>query len=300
MNESIRVGITLGDPAGVGPEIILKALTDPEIRSLCSPVILGDRQVLESVQERDGGELGLKEVSGPGCFTSTPDRVPIVSLSQLDPKKLEPGRLDPDTAQAVIRYVEEGISLAQAGVLSALVTGPVPKAVFKLAGFEHAGHTEFLAERTGTREFAMMFVGGKLRIVLATIHIPLAEVVQSLSADGIGRKLGLVHRELQRLFRIEQPRIAVAGLNPHAGEGGLLGREEIELIWPAVEAARKEGIQASGPYPPDALFLPGREEEFDCFLAMYHDQGLIPFKSRYFFTGVNVTLGLPIVRTSPT
>ena len=289
----------MGDPSGIGPEVILKALIDPAVTSECEPVILGDERVLEAVRAELELPLELSRVDTVPESPSPRAVIPVKNLSDLDPEAIRAGKSPADLPGAVIRYLEEGIALAREGAVGSLVTGPLPKSVFQAAGGAHSGHTEFLAERTGVREVAMMFVGGALRVALATIHLPLAEVTRTLTRDGIRGKLRLIHGELRRLFRVERPRIAVAGLNPHAGEDGLLGKEEIEVILPAVEDAAREGILASGPYPADALFPRARSGEFDCILAMYHDQGLAPFKMLYFSEGVNVTLGLPFVRTSP-
>ncbi|MDD5223206.1 MAG: 4-hydroxythreonine-4-phosphate dehydrogenase PdxA [bacterium] len=294
-----KIGITLGDPGGIGPEVILRALTDPAVRSAVSPLVLGDLAVLTRLKKILKIRLPLEAVSSPRLEPSKPGAIPVWNLSELKPGEIAAREFTPELARACRTYLENGVALARAGTIRALVTGPVPKAVFRLSGLAHPGHTEFLAERTGADDYAMMFVGGNLRVVLATIHLPLARVPRSLSREGILKKLRLIHREFRRLFRISRPRIAVAGLNPHAGEEGLLGREEIEVIRPAVAAARKAGIRAEGPFPADALFGRFHSGEYDCLLAMYHDQGLAAFKTLHFYSGVNVTLGLPIIRTSP-
>ncbi len=294
-----KIGITLGDPGGIGPEVILRALADSAVRSAASPLILGDLAVLARLKRTLKLRLPLEAVSPPRLEPATPGAIPVWNLSELPPGESAARGFTPVLAQACRTYLENGVALARAGTIQALVTGPVPKAVFRLSGLAHSGHTEFLAERTGAGDYAMMFVGEKLRVVLATIHLPLARVPRSLSREGILGKLRLIHREFPRLFRIRRPRIAVAGLNPHAGEEGLLGREEIEMIRPAVAAARKAGIRAEGPFPADALFGRFHSGEYDCILAMYHDQGLAAFKTLHFYSGVNVTLGLPIIRTSP-
>ena len=310
-----KIGITLGDPGGIGPEVILRALADPAVRSAASPLVLGDLAVLARVKKTLKLRLPLEAVSPPRLEPSAPlgacplpgsarepgkpGAIPVWNLSELRPGEIAAREITPGLAQACRIYLEKGVALARAGTIQALVTGPVPKAVFRLSGLTHPGQTEFLAERTGADDFAMMFVGGNLRVVLATIHLPLARVPRNISREGILKKLRLIHREFPRLFRISRPRIAVAGLNPHAGEEGLMGREEIETIRPAVAAARKAGIRAEGPFPADALFGRFHSGEYDCLLAMYHDQGLAAFKTLHFYSGVNVTLGLPIIRTSP-
>ena len=289
----------MGDPAGIGPEVILKALADPSVPAACLPFILGDYRVLETVRKLLKLDCSLELVDAPPDVPLSPGGIAIMGLSDFDPEA-DRGRPDrPGASRAMIRYIEEGIDLAREKKIEALVTGPVPKSAFQAAGGRHSGHTEFLADRSGGGPVAMMFVGGPLRVALATIHLPLAEAIRVLSRERIRSTLRLIDRDVGRLFGIPRPRIAVTGVNPHAGEDGLLGREEIEMIRPAIEEAVREGVNAFGPYPADALFPRARSGEFDCILAMYHDQGLAPFKTLYFSEGVNVTLGLPFIRTSP-
>jgi 4-hydroxythreonine-4-phosphate dehydrogenase len=252
-----RVAITAGDPAGVGPEIAARAAADARVRLACDPVVYGPP---------DGSTFAPGELSG------------------------DAGRAAYD---AIVRAVED----ARRGVVDAIATAPVNKEAFRLGGLPWAGHTDLLAHLTGAREVAMMFYSDALRVVLATIHIALADVPRALTADRLEQTILLTARELPR-FGFPRPRIAVAGLNPHAGEHGLFGREEETAIAPAVAACRARGVDVAGPFPPDTVFVRARRGEFDVVVACYHDQGLIPVKLVAFGQAVNVTLGLPIVRTS--
>ncbi len=273
----IRLGITMGCPAGVGPEIIIKALTHafPEDLEL---VVLGDRRLLKEASQR----LKLK----------VPEE--IISLSDLP---YRPGHPTEETAQAMVRYIKEGVRLCLAGELAGLVTCPISKAALRLAGEPYPGHTEMLAALTGAKEVAMAFYGDKLSIVLATIHVALKEVPRLLKATQIIKVSRLAYQFLKKLG-LKSPRLALAALNPHASEGGLFGDEEERILIPAVKEAQSEGIPLKGPYPADSLFFRVVKGEFDLVVALYHDQGLIPFKLLHFEDGVNVTLGLPIIRTS--
>ena len=253
-----RIAITSGDPAGIGPEIARKAADDPRVRKICEPVIYGPPAGVEF----NAGELSA-----------------------------EAGRAAYDT---LCRAVKD----AQAGAVAAVATAPVNKLAFARAGLPWKGHTDLLAHLTGSSRVAMMFWSEPLKVVLATVHIPLASVTTALTRELMDDIIDLTSRELPR-FGIQQPRIAVAGLNPHAGEEGELGMEEIEIIAPAVEQLKAEGIQVTGPVSADSMFHPRARAEYDAALCMYHDQALIPVKTLHFDEGVNMTLGLPIVRTSP-
>lgn len=252
-----RVALTVGDPAGIGPEIAAKAATDARVLEVCDPIIY----------------------LPPGT------------------QRFEPGVLSGAAGLASYDVLLRAVADAQRGVVDAIATAPVNKEAFKLAGLPWAGHTDLLAHLTGAADVAMMFHSEELRVVLATVHIALADVPRAVTTDLMTRTIGLVARELPR-FGIAAPRIAVAGLNPHAGENGLFGREEIEQIVPAIEACRAAGIAVHGPFPGDTVFLRAARGEFDVVIACYHDQGLIPVKLLAFGHSVNVTIGLPIIRTS--
>jgi 4-hydroxythreonine-4-phosphate dehydrogenase len=250
-----RIGITAGDPAGIGPEIAFKAMDDSRVRSVCEPVLYGPGQSFK-----------------PGVLSA------------------EAGRAAYDTIVGAVRD-------AQAGSIQGIATAPMNKEALALAGLPWRGHTEMLAELTGARRVAMMFWSDTLRVVLATIHIPLAQVPSALTIDSLMAIIELTHRELPR-FGIARPRLALAGLNPHAGEHGILGSEETDVLEPAVARSAKSGIDIAGPFPGDTIFLRAVRGEFDAVIACYHDQGLIPIKMVAFGQAVNVTLGLPIIRTS--
>jgi len=278
ITSKVRLGITLGCPAGVGPEIVLKALGHPFPEDL-ELTILGDENLLSEAAER----LGLPRATN------------VISLSSLP---YNPGNPAPETASAMVRYIKEGVRRCLAGELDGLVTCPISKAALKMAGEPYPGHTEMLAALTGAQKVAMAFYGERLSIVLSTIHVPLKDVPGLLSVARLLEVSHLAHDFLRKDLGLSQPRMALAALNPHASEGGLFGNEEEEILVPAVKKAQRQGLPLSGPYPADSLFYRAAKGEFDLVVSLYHDQGLIPFKLLHFEDGVNVTLGLPIVRTS--
>lgn len=289
------LGITMGCPAGIGPEIILRCYRENIGRWGRFPVVLGDLGVLE----RCAAELGIKAdlagwQPGEGVREGT---LPVLSLSDLG-AGVRWGHPSRETGGAMARYIEEAVRLLEAGILAGMVTCPISKTALNLAGYRYPGHTEMLAALCGTDRYAMMMAGNRLRVTLVTIHVGLAEVPALLDVGKITGLIEITGRSLQNDFGIAAPRLAVAGLNPHAGEGGLFGDEEEKLIVPAVARARASGWQAAGPFPPDTVFNKAAAGQYDAVVCMYHDQGLIPFKLLHFEDGVNVTLGLPIVRTS--
>ena len=288
----IRLGITMGCPAGVGPDVIVRAAE--ELQKLSVPVVvLGDLRVLSERAQKIGVSLNFREVSTP--LEARPGELSVLSLSEL---AVEPGRPTLEGFRAMVRYVREGVGFCLKGQLSGLVTAPISKEGLKAVGEPYPGHTEMLAELTRTREYAMAFYGERLSVALVTTHLSLKEVLHSLSVEKILRTARLSYHFLKKDLGLEEPRLALSALNPHAGEGGLFGSEEKEILEPAVERARGKGIPLFGPYPADSLFFRAASREFDMVIALYHDQGLIPFKLLHFRDGVNLTLGLPIVRTS--
>jgi 4-hydroxythreonine-4-phosphate dehydrogenase len=252
-----RVAITAGDPAGIGPEVAARAAADPRVLEVCEPIVYAP----------------------PGGAT------------------FPPGVLSAAAGRAAYDLIVRAVADAQQGTVQAIATAPVNKEAFRLAGLDWSGHTDLLAHLTGSPHVAMMFYSEALRVVLATVHIPLADVPRSLTQAALEATIDLTARELPR-FGIARPRIAVAGLNPHAGEHGLFGHEEQTAIEPAIAACRTRGIEVSGPFPGDTVFVRARRGDFDVVVACYHDQGLIPVKLVAFGQAVNVTLGLPIIRTS--
>ena len=274
------IAITTGEPAGVGPEIALRAALS--YGQAC--VLLGDGALLQHTARA----VGLPWPLPAHCsIQHQPLAEPVV-----------PGRPRPANAGYVLRLLDRAVQGCQSGEFAAIATAPVHKAVINEAGVLFSGHTEYLAAATGARAVVMMLVGGGLRVALATTHLPLSRVPDSITRELLAATLDVLDHDLRDGFGILRPRIAVAGLNPHAGESGFLGREEIDVIVPAVAAARKRGIDADGPWPADTLFVPARARLADAILAMYHDQGLAPLKTASFGHAVNVTLGLPLVRTS--
>ncbi len=290
------IAVTLGDVAGVGPEIAARAAAQAELRRQARLLVVGDEEAFRAAQRLTKTVLPLRPVSEAEL-----PLVPAGSEVLFRPvgrAGVRPGRPSAESGRLAGRAVEEAVRLALAGKVAALATCPLSKEWLKAGGYDFPGHTEMLAALTGTPRPVMMFAG-RLRVALATIHLPLREVAAALRTEGLIETLRVLDAALRRDFALTFPRIAVCGLNPHAGESGLFGREEIEVIAPAVEAARAEGIAASGPHPADSLFAHLAEGRYECALAMYHDQGLIPVKLLDWRGSVNVTLGLPIVRTSP-
>lgn len=288
----------MGDPAGVGPEIIAKTLAKPEIYSLCRPLVLGDQAAMERALAITGAPLRL-EVTAEGPFPRDFSNgiIYLRSLSSLAGADMEFGRPSRAAGDAVFRYVKEAVRLCLAEEAAAMTTAPISKEALNRAGHKYPGHTELLAELTGSGEFVMMLAGEKLRVTLVTIHEALAAVPGLVTFDKVLATIRTTHRDLNRYFK-KNPRLAVLALNPHCGEGGLFGDEEENIIKPAVDTARKEGIDAVGPLSADTLFHFAVRGDYDAVVCMYHDQGLIPLKLLHFDDGVNITLGLPIIRTS--
>ena len=297
MKEKPLLLITMGDPAGVGPEVVLKAIFRGGIAEVCRPVVLGDRRTLEAAARELGLPLKVEEIWSPkeGNFTGEVlNLIPLTTLSTL-PK----GRPQREGGEAVYRYIVRAVELLMQGEADGLVTAPISKEALRMAGYLWNGHTELLAELSGTTEYAMMLAGPRLRVSLVTTHIPLSEVPRRLTAEKVLTTVRVTYRGLRELFGIKEPRIVVAALNPHGGEGGIFGAEEDEVVVPAVRRAKEEGMEVEGPLPADSLFYYAAQGRWDAVVALYHDQGLIPLKLLHFKEGVNVTLGLPFIRTSP-
>jgi 4-hydroxythreonine-4-phosphate dehydrogenase len=285
------IAITSGEPAGVGPELCLRLAGQNFGARL---VVLADRELLAERARGLGLELQLKDFDP--MRTRPRDGLEVLHLSLKT--KSAAGKLDRANSPYVLALLDRALEGCVAGEFSAMVTAPVHKAAIAEAGFVFTGHTEYLAEKTGTPHVVMMLVGGGLRVALATTHIALAQVPAAITREGLTSTLRVSHADLIEKFGVSEPHILVAGLNPHAGEGGYLGREEIEVIAPVLDGLRAEGMKLTGPLPADTLFTPRQLERADCALAMYHDQGLAVLKYASFGRGVNVTLGLPIIRTS--
>ncbi len=286
----------MGEAGGVGPEVIVKALHSTVIKGCCRPVVIGNSAIMEEAVELIGLPLMIKSISSISDTGQGKDCIEVLDIeSRLDLKKSVPSL---SAGRAVVEYIKKAVTLALDNEVDAIVTGPISKESLKMAGYTWPGHTELLAELTDAGEYAMMFASQKLRVILCTIHISLKDVPGKINKDLVYGTICLAKKGTDMLG-IKRPRIAVAGLNPHAGEAGIMGNEELTSIIPAIERARSDGLDVSGPYPPDVVFHKAYNGDFDIIVSMYHDQGLIPFKMLAFDTGVNVTVGLPIIRTSP-
>lgn len=297
-NRKLTVGITQGDGNGIGYEVIIKALADPRILDFFTPVIYGSskilgfyRKTIHNIEQFDTNVIG-------NARDAHPKRINIVNCLP-DNVYVEPGQPSADSAQAAITSLEWAVRDIKNGDIDVLVTAPINKRSMAAQGFCHTGHTEYLEEQFGVNDAVMFMVSDSIKVAVVTGHIPLKDVPGSLSQEKILNKLRLMDASLKRDFGVDKPKIAVLSLNPHSGDGGLLGDEEETIIIPAVKAAQDAGIDAFGPFSPDGYFGLGNYARFDATLAMYHDQGLAPFKAIAFEDGVNFTAGLPIVRTSP-
>jgi 4-hydroxythreonine-4-phosphate dehydrogenase len=292
-----RIGITMGDPAGIGPEVVLKAVAEEEVRTVCTPVIIGNAQVLAHNARTLDLQCGY-DIVRKGERLPEHTHAPIIfHLDNLN-GFVEPGIESGAAGKAAGSYIEAAVNLCAAGAIDAISTAPINKRALFLGGYGFPGHTEFLASLTGTDEYAMGFVAANLRVVLLSTHVPLAEAIGLVRKERIERTIRLADRELHR-WGIDRPRIAVAALNPHGAEGGLFGIEEISEMAPAIEACRvADGINVRGPFSADTIYLRASRGEFDAVIACYHDQAMIPVKCLSFGEAVNVTLGLPFIRTS--
>jgi 4-hydroxythreonine-4-phosphate dehydrogenase len=293
-----RVAITMGDPCGVGPEILVQALASGDPYQHCRPLVVGDPLAIERAIELLKSPLRLHQCNGPSDYPTEPGTIALLPVSALTAEDLIYGQPGRGAARSVIAAIQTATQAAIAGQVDAICTCPIHKANLHQQGFDFPGHTEFLAHLTKTPEVVMMLAGPRLRVALVTIHEALAQVPRLLTPRLLERTIQITGEALRQDFAMKFPRIAVAGFNPHAGEQGRFGHEEGLIIGPVVEQFAEAPFSVSGPYPPDTVFLRGYSGEFDAVIAMYHDQGLIPIKLVHFSDAVNVTLGLPIIRTS--
>jgi 4-hydroxythreonine-4-phosphate dehydrogenase len=297
------LGITMGDPAGIGPEIVVMAMQREDILEACQPVVVGDAACMEAAVELVGATLEVRPVGDVTEGQYAQGTIAVLDLRNVDPGRLERGTVQPESGEAAYQYIATAIDLALSKRIEAIVTAPLNKEALNQAGHHYTGHTEILAERCGCRDATMMLVAKNLRVSHVSTHVSLREACDRVTRERILKVIGLTGEAVRRMG-VENPRIAVAGLNPHASDGGLFGREEVEQIAPAVEEAQKLGLDVTGPIPADTVFyraLKGAEigrSQFDAVVAMYHDQGHIPVKLLGLLDGVNITLGLPIIRTS--
>jgi len=304
------VALTLGDVAGIGPEVVALAWSLPTLHALAKPFVVGDSTILRRALDRvrstgNASSIQVETIDAPEAARPSPTVIPCLEVAGVDVAGVRPGLVDARAGAAAARWLVEGIDLALAGRIDAIVTLPLHKESLHLAGVPHPGHTEILAERCGVAEHAMMLYlppddagPGGLGVIHATLHVALRDVFDLLTLDSVASKIHLADSAIRPLTDGRQPRIAVAGLNPHAGENGLFGDEEIRIIAPAVAQCQREGVDVVGPIAADTLFGRALGGEFDAVLAMYHDQGHVALKTIGFDRAVNVTLGLPIVRTS--
>jgi len=293
-----KLAITMGDPGGVGPEIVVKALSYARIWDSCTPVVIGCRVPVEEVMALLKLPLKLRIIKSPKESKPVPRRGIIELIDMGGAKKNKRGKPTAGSGEASVICIKKAVELALDGQVNGIVTAPISKQAINMAGFKWPGHTEMLSELTHTKDYAMMLIGGPLKIILVTTHIAFKNIPLLISKGRILKAIRLAKKACEMLG-IKSPKIAVAGLNPHAGEAGLFGDEEIKKIGPAVKEALKEGIPVIGPFPPDAVFHKAYKGEIDLIVCMYHDQGLIPLKMIAFDKGVNMTVGLPFIRTSP-
>jgi len=287
------IGITMGDPSGIGPEIILKSL---ERLKSYKVLLIGSFEVFERFNKKGIPLIQVDEFNRKFPFKKG---VPVISVQNLTMNDFTPAKPSDKSSSAVIRAIETGTKLALQGEIDALATGPINKAALKKIGFKYPGHTEFIKELTNSRQVVMMLAGKKLKVALATTHCAYSKVPQLLNIDDLCKVITITYKSLIEDFGINLPKLACAALNPHAGEDGIFGNEEIKIISPAVEICKNKGMNVSGPFPPDTVYYNAVKGNYDAVISMYHDQGLIPLKLLHFDSGVNVSLGLPIVRTSP-
>jgi 4-hydroxythreonine-4-phosphate dehydrogenase len=305
-----KIGITIGDPAGIGPEIAVKLLLKEDVNSICVPVLIGSKAVIEDIKRMLKTDFHINCIHHVSDCMKRKGIINLINLDNVKNKIIKYGKVVPKYGKAAGEYIAKGITLALKGEIDALVTNPIHKASFKLGGYgrKYAGHTEMLADLTGTKKYTMMLAHGNLRVVHVSTHVSLSRAIAAIKKERILEVIKIA-RDACLALGIKKPRIAVAGLNPHSGEGGLFGEEEIREILPAIRKARKSGMHLTGPVPPDSVFPKAFGGFFDIVVAMYHDQGHIPVKLLGFrwnentrswgkISGINVTLGLPIIRTS--
>ena len=295
------IAITVGDYNGIGPEVVLKSIRHPAVRRICTPVLVGPTLVFEYYARKLRLPFTPQRIE-PGSIEHTGTssrRIPILESSVVECDAIVPGDMSAESGKASRSAIEQAVRLALEGHVHAIVTAPVSKQALHRGGASYPGQTEMLQTLTSSRQVAMMLVSKTMRVGLVTIHIPVAEVAAAITPEILGQRIHTIYDALRRDWRIRRPRIAVLGLNPHAGEGGDIGSEEASIITPTLQNLRDGGMRIEGPFPADGFFGRYKTGMYDAIVAMYHDQGLIPLKMSSFGAGVNVTAGLPIVRTSP-
>ena len=299
MTDNVKpiVGITMGDPASIGPEIACKMFAEKTVYDFCRPLIVGDSACLSEGMKVGKVTLQLNPIKKASEGKFVHGTIDVIDLHNVDMKNLRMGEPQAMAGKACVEYIKRAVELATAGEIDAIVTCPINKKAMNMGGYKYSGHTELLADLTKTKDFAMLLVTGPLKVIHVSTHVSLVEAIRRVQKERIMTVIKLADQALKDLG-VAHPRIAVAGLNPHAGEDGMFGNEEIDTIAPAIEAAKKTGIDVSGPIAPDTIFMRAKNGEYDVVVAMYHDQGHVAIKMLGFQLGVNVSIGLPIIRTS--
>jgi len=288
----------MGDPAGIGPEVIAKALTGTALRRVCSPLVLGSYEVMQQTVKRLKLKMTVRKVEGHAPIGRQAGDIAVLDPLERPLGAYRMGVAAAETGAAAVAFIRKAVHLAQTGCIDGMVTGPINKEAINMAGCHYPGHTELLADLTQATESGMMIIGGPLKIMFVTTHVAIKDLPSLLTQSKIEKGIRLAHQAMTTLFGVKRPRIGIAALNPHAGEQGLFGDEEARVIAPAARAAQAQGILASDPLPADTLFGKAARGEYDAIVALYHDQGLIPLKMVAFGSCVNLTVGLPIIRTS--
>ncbi len=292
------IGITMGDPAGIGPELIVKALRERRVYQKCRPLVIGDAACLEKSVQLCRSPLAVNDIDKISKARYQPGVIDVFNLANVNPAELVMGSGSAMTGRAAVEYIKTAAALALNKKIAAITTTPINKAAINAAGFLFAGHTQLLARLTGVSRYAMMLACEQLKVTLVTTHIGLKDVPGNISGDKVIDTIKITHQGMREYFGLERPRLALCALNPHAGDAGLFGDEETEILTPAVDLCKQEGIDLAGPFPSDSVFVKAVRGDFDAVITLYHDQGLIPIKLLGFGAAVNITLGLPIIRTS--
>ncbi len=302
--EKSLIGITMGDPGGIGPEVVLEALTSSEIRDVANYVIIGSKKVLSNIANNLGIGVGLQlsriDDTALNSYRDLTDNINVLDPDNISVHDSQKHKPLPECGKASVEYILKGLDLALGGEIDALVTAPISKEAIKMAGFDYAGHTELLKEKTSVEKVVMFMVGKGLRVSFVTTHLAVNEISGSINQENVFSTIEITATGLKTFFGIDKPKIAVCGLNPHCGDGDRFGTEERDVIMPAIERARKLGIDCCGPLSSDTVFNKALNGEFDIVVVQFHDQGTIPIKMHAFDSGVNITLGIPVIRTSPT
>ena len=302
--EKSLIGITMGDPGGIGPEVILKALTSPEIRTAANYVIIGSEKVLSDIADNPdiGTRLQLSRIynTSSNLKRNLTGNISVLDIDNVSVNAALMHKPIRDSGKASVEYILKGLDLALGEEIDALVTAPISKEAIKLAGFDFAGHTELLKEKTSVKNVVMLMVGKGLRVSFVTTHLAVNEISEGINQENVFSTIQITATGLKTFFGIDRPKIAVCGLNPHCGDGDRFGTEERDVIIPAIERAQEMGIDCHGPLSSDTVFNKALNGEFDIVVVQFHDQGTIPIKMHAFDSGVNITLGIPVIRTSPT